>query len=117
MPERQPQEAAQSVTISVETIALNDIFPDTDDSRRIESYQELPQGNALFATTRFDREQQSQVAELYITKPEDPRQVTQLWQGKRLSRLILVHQEQRPGSKRSRDNGSHWISQTIKSRQ
>ena len=52
MPERQPQEAAQSVTISVETIALNDIFPDTDDSRRIESYQELPQGNALFATTR-----------------------------------------------------------------
>lgn len=27
MPERQPQEAAQSVTISVETIALNDIFP------------------------------------------------------------------------------------------
>ncbi|MGJ8224552.1 hypothetical protein ACSGEN_17705 [Klebsiella pneumoniae] len=92
MPERQPQEAAQSVTISVETIALNDIFPDTDDSRRIESYQELPQGNALFATTRFDREQQSQVAELYITKPEDPRQVTQLWQGKRLSRLILVHQ-------------------------
>jgi hypothetical protein len=91
-PERQPQEAAQSGTISVETIALNDIFPDTDDSRTIESYQELPQGNALFATTRYDREQQSKVAELYITKPADPRQVTQLWQGKRLSRLILVHQ-------------------------
>ncbi|EMJ0411300.1 hypothetical protein V7I56_002729 [Salmonella enterica] len=91
-PEHEPQETMPLGSVSVETVSLNEILPDTDDSRELKIYKELPNGNALFATTRYDRKQQSNVAELYITEPGNPRQVTQLWQGENLFRLVLVHQ-------------------------
>lgn len=91
-PEHQPQEAIHHGPISVETVSFNEIFPDTGESRTLEAYKELPQGNALFSTTQYDRKQQRNVAELYITEPGNPRQITRLWQGESVSNLELVHQ-------------------------
>ncbi|HBM1441752.1 TPA: hypothetical protein LUI45_004722, partial [Salmonella enterica subsp. enterica] len=58
-PEHEPQETMPLGSVSVETVSLNEILPDTDDSRELKIYKELPNGNALFATTRYDRKQQS----------------------------------------------------------
>lgn len=91
-PERQPGETTSSDTISMVTITLKDLLSDTDDSREIKEYKELPDGNSLFATQRYDRQQQNYVSELYITGPGNPQHATQLWQGKSLSGLTLVHQ-------------------------
>lgn len=92
MPEHQPQEAIPPGAVSIETISFNKIFPDADDSRVLKIYKELPNENSLFVTTRYDQKQKSNVAELYITEPRNPRQVTRLWEGENLFRLVLVHQ-------------------------
>ncbi|EPC0237144.1 TPA: hypothetical protein OKV73_001817 [Escherichia albertii] len=91
-PEHQPQNSISPGAVSVETISFNEIFPDTDDSRMLKIYKELPNDRSLFATTRYDQKQHSNVAELYITESGNPRQVTRLWQGENLFRLELVHQ-------------------------
>lgn len=91
-PERQPHEMTNPKPIGVVTVSLTDILPDNEDPRTLTMYKELPQGNALFATTRYDRKRQSDVAELYINEPGNLWQITQLWQGESLSRLELVHQ-------------------------
>ncbi|WP_042289534.1 hypothetical protein [Citrobacter sedlakii] len=113
-PERQSAETTSSDAMSMVTITLKDLLSDTDDSREIKEYKELPDGNSLFATKRYDRQQQNYVSELYITEPGNPQHATHLWQGESLSGLTLVHKGQKAWFKTS---SGQWFELNIPTRE